>query len=469
MKYKRDLLKNTAIITIGRISTQLVSFLLLPLYTSVLSTKEYGSYDLLNTYSIFMIPFITLLMEEAMFRFLIDAKDEKERNSVINQTMTFCLISVFISSILFYIIFKFFHYEYTEYLILFVISSILSTLAGSLCRGMSKFTLYATFNFLSGFLNVILNVIFLVVFKMGLPGLFWSYIIANAVVSLWILIKLKFYKNISLKGINKSLLKQMLFYALPLIPNSLSMIVINLSDRVIVQYVMGASFVGIYAIANKFPNIVHTLYNFFYLAWKESSAKVVKEKNSEEYYNNIYSQLNKFLVAVTILLIAVLPFAFPILVKKQFIDAYEYIPILILAIYFSNISSFYGGIFAAYKNTKIMGISTFVAALLNILINVLFIKEIGLYAAVLSTFISIFIICIYRRIKLKKYVRLEKNKLLPLDVFVCTIVSLIYYSKNYILFGLGLVVALIYSYLINKEMIQSMKNLIVLKVVKKGK
>ena len=110
MKYKRDLLKNTAIITIGRISTQLVSFLLLPLYTSVLSTKEYGSYDLLNTYSIFMIPFITLLMEEAMFRFLIDAKDEKERNSVINQTMTFCLISVFISSILFYIIFKFFYF-----------------------------------------------------------------------------------------------------------------------------------------------------------------------------------------------------------------------------------------------------------------------------------------------------------------------------------------------------------------------
>ena len=258
----------------------------------------------------------------------------------------------------------------------------------------------------------------------------------------------------------------MLFYSLPLIPNSLSMIVINLSDRVIVEKVMGASFVGIYAIANKFPNIVHTLYNFFYLAWKESSAKVVKEKNSEEYYNNIYHQLNKFLVSVTILLIAVLPFAFPILVKKEFIDAYVFIPILVLAIYFSNISSFYGGIFAAYKNTKIMGISTFVAAVINIVVNVLFIKEIGLYAAVLSTFVAVFIICIYRRIKLKEYVNLEKNKTLVYDVVVCLIISVIYYSKNYILFTIGLLLAFIYSYNINKEMIQSLKNLIMKKIHK---
>ena len=111
MKYKRDLMKNTVIITIGKFSTQLVGFLLLPLYTSILSTEEYGSYDLLNTISIFLIPFITFLMEEAMFRFLIDAKTEKEKSEVISQTMCFSVISILIQCTLFFLIFKFFHYR----------------------------------------------------------------------------------------------------------------------------------------------------------------------------------------------------------------------------------------------------------------------------------------------------------------------------------------------------------------------
>ena len=457
-------MKNTAIITIGKISTQLVSFLLLPMYTSILTTEEYGSYDLLNTFSIFMIPFITLLMEEAMFRFLIDAKTEEEKQEVMGQTMTFSVISILISSLIFYIVFELFHYEYTVYLILFTISSILSGLAGSLCRGMSKFTLYAKFNFLSGFLNVLLNVVLIAFLKNGLSGLFLSYILSNSLVSLWILFKLKFYKTISLKKVNKSLMKQMLMYSLPLIPNSLSWIVINLSDRLIISSVMGVAYSGIYAIAYKFPNIVHTVYNFFYMAWKESSAKVVKDKNSSEYYNSIYKQLNNFLISVTIGLIAVLPFLFPILIKNEYQTAYELVPFLVISIYFSNISSFYGGIFSAYKNTKVMGASTVIAAVLNIVINLMFIKKIGLYAAILSTFVAIFIIFIYRKIKIKQYVTLEKNKLLPFHLFVCLIICFIYYSNNYILFTIGVLIALGYAYFINQDTIQSMKNLILQKV-----
>ena len=75
MNQKKELIKNTIIILIGKFSTQLVSFLLLPLYTSLLTTAEYGQYDFLNTISIFLIPCVTLLMEEGMFRFLIPKFD----------------------------------------------------------------------------------------------------------------------------------------------------------------------------------------------------------------------------------------------------------------------------------------------------------------------------------------------------------------------------------------------------------
>ena len=47
----KALFKNTGIIAIGQISTKIVNFLLLPLYTALLTTEEYGLVDLLTTYA----------------------------------------------------------------------------------------------------------------------------------------------------------------------------------------------------------------------------------------------------------------------------------------------------------------------------------------------------------------------------------------------------------------------------------
>ena len=49
-------------------ATKLVSFLLLPLYTSVLSTGDYGTVDYINTIALFCVPAVSLLMDEALFR-----------------------------------------------------------------------------------------------------------------------------------------------------------------------------------------------------------------------------------------------------------------------------------------------------------------------------------------------------------------------------------------------------------------
>ena len=122
MNQKKELMKNTLIISIGKFSTQLVSFLLLPLYTSLLTTTEYGRYDLLNTISIFLIPCITLLMEEGMFRFLIDAKDDKEKGEVFSITTTTTTISFLVWSILILIVGSIIKYPYTIYLIFYLLN-----------------------------------------------------------------------------------------------------------------------------------------------------------------------------------------------------------------------------------------------------------------------------------------------------------------------------------------------------------
>ena len=54
MNQKKQLMKNTIIIAIGKLSTQIISYLLLPLYTSQLDPSEYGNYDFICTLSIFL-------------------------------------------------------------------------------------------------------------------------------------------------------------------------------------------------------------------------------------------------------------------------------------------------------------------------------------------------------------------------------------------------------------------------------
>ena len=76
MNREKQLVKNTVIITIGKICTQMISFFLLPLYTSILTTEEYGVVDLLNTLVSLFIPIVTFQIEQAVFRYLINTRND---------------------------------------------------------------------------------------------------------------------------------------------------------------------------------------------------------------------------------------------------------------------------------------------------------------------------------------------------------------------------------------------------------
>lgn len=69
MNRTNELVKNTFIITIGKFATQILSFLLLPLYTGRLSADEYGNYDFIIAIATFVMPLITLLLEESLLDF----------------------------------------------------------------------------------------------------------------------------------------------------------------------------------------------------------------------------------------------------------------------------------------------------------------------------------------------------------------------------------------------------------------
>lgn len=454
MNQKKELIKNTLIISIGKFSTQIVSFLLLPLYTSLLTTSEYGSYDLLNTISIFLIPCVTLLMEEGMFRFLIDAKTDKDKAEVFSATIIFSFVSFLIWSILIFIVGSIINYPFTVYLIFYILASLLSSLAGSSARGLGRFKIYSLFCFLSSTATILLNILFIVGLKMGLSSLFLSYIIGNSLVSLWLLLKIKIFKLTGVKYLSKKKTIEMIKYSLPLVPNSISWNAISLTNRLLITNILGTGANGIYSVGNRFPTIINTCYSYFNLSWKESASKVLNDKDKDDFYQSVYNNLRHFLVCVSILIIAILPFIFNLLVKNDYQEAYYYIPIMIISVYFSNLSNFCSGIFSAYKDTKILAKTTIVATIINLLVGFLLIYKIGLYATVIATLISYFVIYIYRNYKLRKYIVLKKDSYMFLHIIVLLVVTFFYYTKNIYLCLLGLIIAFLYFLYLNKSLIK---------------
>lgn len=463
MNQKKQLLKNTAIIAIGKLSTQIVSFLLLPLYTAKLSTEEFGTYDFFVTLSVFLLPIITLLMEESMFRFLIDADDLKSKKRTITATIVYTAVGTVIFTILAAIIMGIIHYEYAVIFIIFIISNILLGLSNALSRGMGKVNLYSLSNFILGVITIILNILFIVTFKLGVNGLLWSNIIANTATAVIMFYKLHLPQFVSKKDFSRETLGKMIRYSAPLVPNNLSWVIISLSDRLMLTQMTGADANGIYAVANKFPNIVYTCYGFFSTAWKESAARILKEENKSQYYNSIYKDVKFFLKAIVLGLIAIMPLAFPLLVNESYNDAYKYIPILIISIYYTNMSNFYGGIFTAYKNTKIMGSTTAVAAVINIVINIIFIPKFGIYAATFSTLISNIVVYFYRRYKIMDYIKLkEKFNYVFWILLVITLIT--YYKNNMILNIIVFLLVVAYCIFTNKNFIMRVSKPVISKV-----
>ncbi len=471
MNQKKQLMKNTIIIAIGKLSTQIISYLLLPLYTSQLDPSEYGNYDFICTLSVFLCPIITLLMEESMFRYLIDADSKVQRKKIITQTIIYTFFGTVLFTIIAALIMGFgtdYTPMYITAIITFVISNILIGLSNALSRGLGKIKLYSVSNFILGISTIILNIVFILALNAGAEGLLWANTIANAFTAIVILAILKLPKYIG--KIDKPLMKDMIKYSIPLVPNSISWSIINMSDRIILTQMVSSAANGIYAMANKFPNIINVLYGYFYTAWKESAAKIVKEDNKNQYYNSIYHDAKRFLYAVTICLIAVMPFAFPIFINEAYDEAYVYIPIVMIATYYSNLSSFYGGIFSAYKDTKIMGTTTIVAAVINLVIDLLLVNSLKIYAACFSTLIANLIVYFYRKKKLKKYLKLKELKWQGPMLFLA-IICLAYYAKYIPVIGnnpvllwtinvISLVIAVLYSLLNNWKFIKGIINTI---------
>lgn len=457
MSREKELIKNTGIITIGKVCTQMISFFLLPLYTAVFSTEEFGIVDLFNTIVAFLLPILTIQIDQALFRFLIDARDnEKDKTRLISSAFLLVIIGIVAYSIIFACIAPLISNEYKYFLLINVLANILSTLMLQVARGLGHNKEYSIGSFIVAAFTVILNVLFIVVLKLGVAGMFLAIFIANMMAAIYLIFSKKTYQYISFKMLDKKLLKAMCKYSLALIPNAISWWVINVSDRTIISSMLSVAANGIYAAANKFSGMYINAYNIFNIAWTESAAVHINDKDKDEYFSKTINTGFKVFACFALIIIGVTPFVFPWLINEKFGEAYNQIPLLMLSSLFNVGVGLVSVIYVAKKRSFDISKTSFLAAVINIVVNVLLINKIGLYAASISTIVAYLAMFIYRAIDCRKYVKFKLDIKMIVALFIAfTLTFAMYYTNITWLNVVMLVGIILFSVVFNKNSFKS--------------
>ena len=457
MNKKKQLAKNTIIIFFGRVCTQLISFFLLPLYTAYLATSEYGLVDLIQTYVTLLVPIITLELEMSIFRYLIDSRSsDKDTKKLISNNFYVLGISLSVFSILYIIVTCFVTIPFRWIILIDIIVCVLSGNFLQVARGFGKTVDFSISCILTGLTTVVSNIFLICFMGMQAEGMIISMALANFVCSLYLFLRLKLYSKIDFKLVDHKLLKEMYKYSIPLIPNGISWWIVNVSDRTIIAWILGAGANGLYAISNKFPTIISSLTGVFNLSWSESAALHINSKDRDEFFSDIFNTIMKLFIALGVGMIACMPFVFPILINSKYNGAYNYIPYLVLGSVFNVAICLYSQVYLAKKLSKQVASTAILGAIINIVINVVFIKYIGLYAAAISTAVSYFVMMLYRHIDLKKYVNIKLEKGLVIkSILIFTFSIILYYQHNIYLDIFNLLVVCFYAYISNKEFLKS--------------
>lgn len=463
MNREKTLVKNTFILTIGKVCTQLITFLLLPLYTSILSTEEYGMVDLLNTLVSLLLPIVTFQVEQAVFRNLIEFRDnEKEKGKIITTAVLSVAIQCTIYLIIFFALSPFIHNDYKIFLAINVIGYIFASLFQQISRGLGENKKYAIASFISALTTILSNVILLVVFHFKVNGMLLGNLLGQLICVLFLCISLKVYKYLKFSEFKVEILKKMWRYSIPLVPNAISWWVFSASDRIIVSAILGVGQNGILSASHKFSTIYTTLYNIFNMSWTETIAVHIKDKDITDFFNKMFNIVIRLFISIGIGIIACIPFVYSILINNKFIDGYNQVPILLIGSIFYIMIGLMSTIYVAKKNTKAIANTSFFSAIINAVVHILLIGQIGLYAATISTLVAYLIMAIYRYFDIKKkyFKIIIQKEIIYKTVIILLLVLPAYYLRNKVIcFGVLLIVIL-YAWNLNRKSIHVILDII---------
>ena len=435
-KYTK-LVTNTAVLALGTLGSKILVFLLMPLYTRLLSSSEYSTADIISQTANLLIPLISLGMYEAVFRFAMDKERDSRRTLTTGLFMTLAGAGVF--ALFLPLLCKIEYFDgYFILIYLYVLGASVHYLVSRYTRAIGQNTLFALQGIISTALNIGFNIIFLVFFDMGVTGYVLSVIVADFVSAMFLFLKLRLWKDIAFKHFDKALLREMLKYSVPLIPTTVFWWVTNVADRYIIRGVLGDEINGLYAAAFKIPTILLLLSSVFTEAWQFSAVTERDEGKSEhaEFFGVVFNSFQGMLFISASALIAFSQLFAKILFAPSYFEAWRFMPLLITATVYSSLVTFMGSVYLVDKKSMHSFVTAFIGAAVNMVLNILLIGPMGANGAALATFVCYLLVYMIRAVTTKKMIPFKQY---PVKVTLNTVIILT--QSAFLIFELPLMYA----------------------------
>ncbi len=426
---------DTAVYGVSTIVGRFLNFLLVPFYTNVLSTSQYGVVATVYSYIAFMNIIYMYGMESAFFKYASTKEIGNDKEIFSTPFISVLLTSLLFSSLIFFNSFRLAPIvqvpvgfaDTIKYSSLMLLLDSLAVIPFAALRLERKVKTFAAIKIINIVVNVTANVVLLLKFHQGVEGIFISGVIASSVTLVLLLptivrkLKLHFRND---------LYKALLKFGLPYIPAGLAAMMVQVIDRPILLALTNESTVGIYQANYRLGIFMMLIVSMYDYAWRPFFLTHASEPNAKQMYSRILTYFVLFSSIVVLLVSLYIDDIVKIRIFHRFIINPAYwsglgiVPIILLGYLFNGMYvNFMAGIYIEKKTSHLPYI-TGIGAAINVVINLILIPKYGMFGAAWATFFAYagMAIAIYLVAQHFYPVRYELGRLLKIGIALTIVI-----------------------------------------------
>lgn len=434
-----NVFKHTIIYGLGKSSTQIAAFLLLPLYTRVLTPSDYGILSLVGFFTGIIGNIFGLGTSTSVFRYYQISDEPKKKNeacysALILVSLWSLIVLAFLYPIKSYLsIILFGKAEYSNYILIGLFTTAFSSISQIplyILRAENKSGLFVVNNLVRMFLRVTLGIIFVVILKRSALGALEASLITSIIFASYLLM----YRISKTKiRFNFQVLIKLLKYGFPLVIHGFGWMIMSASDKYFLNEYSTLDQVGIYSIGYTMGYSIIIITGAFNNAWPQMMFNYSKKKQAGTFYGK---SLTYYIAILGIVWVGVTLFSKEIvmlLTPEKFWESHRVIPLIMLAyIFHGALSITSSGIYAKDKTYNDF-ILTPITAIMCLILNFTLIPKWGMIGAAWASLFSFGFQCFLYTMIANKYIKInfQWRKLVKLLLLFNIILILSYLMHDF--------------------------------------
>jgi O-antigen/teichoic acid export membrane protein len=398
----RQLGKESLVYGLAGVVSKFIGFFLLPIYTRIFSPEDYGVIGIITTTMAAISIFVVLGLDAAAGRWYYDTEDIHDRKrSIATWASTQVIVASFFGLLIFInaknLGVLLLNQEktgiYFQYTGIWLPTTALGMVATNWLRFQRRPWATAIFALATSLSNILLAIYFVVVLRWGLRGVYQAQLLAGVISTVLAVFILRDWINP--RYFSWPRLKVMLRFALPLIPGSMAYWIVNFSDRYFVQYYTNTSEVGLYQVGANLASAVAILTTAFQQAWGPFALSIHTQKDARKVYAATLSAYLVITCLATVGLTLLAPEIINLVATKQYSGASTVIGFLSMSYVLIGLTYIAATGPTIVKRSGPTGIAMTMAAVFNVILNILLVPRLGRTGSALATMLAQAVIPIY--------------------------------------------------------------------------